>query len=513
MKKFTSAKRRILMYASIVSFFMIVLIVQSSAEIPNTISYQGILLDEYGDPVSETTCNLLFKIYNVPEDGTDLWDEDHVGVELDSGRFDVILGETDNLGALPFNEPYWLGITVNGGTELSRIEFTSSAYSLNARSIVDNAVTSAKIQDGAIRFADIGQNGAGTNQIMKWNGSTWAVAQDDTAGGGVTDHGDLAGLGDNDHPQYLHKDYPDSTQTIWGNLIFGNTVQDNYVQIDVTDANSNLLFLQNDIWNSSATKKGLLIEVEQMGTGGLYGIDLDTYHSNSTRGGIIWGIRSHAESNASNTEVRAVQGYANYAGGNAIGVYGRANHGGNQSIGIYGNAVNGGNYTWAGKFDGDVDVNGDIYKDGGGFKIDHPLDPSNKYLQHSFVESPERMNIYNGNTTLDGNGQATIELPEYFETLNKDFCYQLTCIGGYASVFISDEVSGNRFSIAGGDPYMKVSWQITGVRKDKWAEAKPLQVEVEKNNYEKGFYRHPELYGFGIERHVDHDILMDKENE
>lgn len=61
---------------------------------------------------------------------------------------------------------------------------------------------------------------------------------------------------------------------------------------------------------------------------------------------------------------------------------------------------------FAGFFLGDVDVDGDLSKAGGSFKIDHPLDPANKYLYHSFVESPDMMNIYNGNVTTDAEGKA-----------------------------------------------------------------------------------------------------------
>jgi hypothetical protein len=66
-------------------------------------------------------------------------------------------------------------------------------------------------------------------------------------------------------------------------------------------------------------------------------------------------------------------------------------------------------------------VTGTLTRSGGSFKIDHPLDPENRYLQHSFVESPDMMNIYNGNAELDDQGRATVVLPEYFETLNGDF--------------------------------------------------------------------------------------------
>jgi hypothetical protein len=131
-------------------------------------------------------------------------------------------------------------------------------------------------------------------------------------------------------------------------------------------------------------------------------------------------------------------------------------------------------------FDGDVEVDGSIHKKGGGFKIDHPLDPENKYLLHSFVESPDMKNIYDGNVILDENGEAWVELPDWFEALNKDFRYQLTCIGGYAPVYIGEEISDNQFKIGGGQPGMKVSWQVTGIRHDTYAEQHPLQVEEDK---------------------------------
>ena len=86
---------------------------------------------------------------------------------------------------------------------------------------------------------------------------------------------------------------------------------------------------------------------------------------------------------------------------------------------------------------GNVKIRGNLSKGGGAFKIDHPLDPKNKYLYHSFIESPDRMNIYNGNTITDSKGFSTIQLPDYFETLNKDYRYQLTVIGSFGQAMIS----------------------------------------------------------------------------
>lgn len=162
------------------------------------------------------------------------------------------------------------------------------------------------------------------------------------------------------------------------------------------------------------------------------------------------------------------------------------------AISAHANAVGVGH---AGLFDGDVEVNGTLTKSNGAFKIDHPLDPANKYLYHSFVESPDMLNIYNGNAILDESGETWVELPEWFEALNRDFRYQLTCIGGYAQVYVAEEISANRFKIGGGTPGLKVSWQVTGIRKDPYAEAHRVKVEEEKPAEERGFYLHPEVYG------------------
>lgn len=170
--------------------------------------------------------------------------------------------------------------------------------------------------------------------------------------------------------------------------------------------------------------------------------------------------------------------------GNAVGVYGQS-----------------GNY--AGYFQGNVgvtrtvNINGDLNVAGSkNFRIDHPLDPANKYLVHSCIESNERLNLYNGVALLDSDGKATVEMPSYFESLNKEFRYQLTAIGAPGpNLYVAQEVDHNQFQIAGGTPGMKVSWQITGVRHDAYAVAHPMQVEVSKTNEERGKYLAPTEFG------------------
>src|SRR5207245_377138 len=106
---------------------------------------------------------------------------------------------------------------------------------------------------------------------------------------------------------------------------------------------------------------------------------------------------------------------------------------------------------------GDVDIAGNLHvggtltKNAGSFRIDHPLDPENKYLYHSFVESPDMKNIYDGVVILDASGEAVIEMPKWFEALNESFRYQLTAIGRPSpGLYIAEEISNNHFKIAGG---------------------------------------------------------------
>ena len=97
---------------------------------------------------------------------------------------------------------------------------------------------------------------------------------------------------------------------------------------------------------------------------------------------------------------------------------------------------------------------------------------------------------------LDRKGEAWINLPDWFEALNRDFRYQLTAIGAPApKLYIAQEVSGNRFKIAGGQRGGKVSWQVTGIRQDPYAERHRIVVEEDKPAAEQGYYLHPEVYG------------------
>jgi hypothetical protein len=234
---------------------------------------------------------------------------------------------------------------------------------------------------------------------------------------------------------------------------------------------------------------------------GVYGYSYDVgVYGQTPHGG--YGV----EGNASGTPVTGVGVYGTATAG--IGVEGYNSSGANNGVvgesngaysggafynsgagaGVYGQGLNG----WAGYFDGNINVTGSITAGTKDFVIDHPLDPANKYLYHSVVESPEMKNVYDGIATLDGQGEATVELPSYFEALNRDYRYQLTSIGAFSAVYVAEEVAHNQFKIAGGQPGQRISWQVTGVRQDPYALAHPLVPEVDKAPGDLGKFLHPQ---------------------
>jgi hypothetical protein len=194
---------------------------------------------------------------------------------------------------------------------------------------------------------------------------------------------------------------------------------------------------------------------------------------------------------------------------NSYGLHGRSEYG----DGVFGEtfdagksgvfAVNDNPAGFAAYMRGNAAVTGTLTKGGGAFRIDHPLDPEDKVLQHSFVESPDMKNVYDGVVVTNAHGEAVVELPAYFEALNRDFRYQLTVIGEFAQAIVADEIAGNRFVIRTDKAGVKVSWQVTGIRRDPWAEANRIVVEQDKPDAERGLYLHAAAYGAPPEKDVE----------
>ena len=210
---------------------------------------------------------------------------------------------------------------------------------------------------------------------------------------------------------------------------------------------------------------------------------------------------------ANSPAIRGTSPGSGVDGFGAIGVAGEATNGSGIGVSGYsysGHGVEGGTAEgYAGWFSGPVFVSGLLTKSGGGFKIDHPLDPAKRYLTHSFVESPDMKNVYDGRATLDARGETTVELPGYFEALNRDLRYQLTPLGGAApELHVKSEVAKGRFRIAGGQPGQEVCWQVTGTRQDAFAEAHRIVVDEAKPAAARGLYLHPQLHGQPAEKGI-----------
>jgi hypothetical protein len=216
------------------------------------------------------------------------------------------------------------------------------------------------------------------------------------------------------------------------------------------------------------------------------------------------GIGVYGYANDNSASAYGVYGSSNSNESSAFGVYGRAQGNAGNGYGVYGSVAGNSGSNWAGYFSGDVNVTGTIFTPAKMSRLDHPADPENKYLVHSSIESSEMINTYSGNVILDESGAATVALPDWFELINTDYRYSLTCIGGFAPVFVAEEVANRRFKIAGGGPGMKVSWQITARRADQFARAFPMAVEVDKRPDERGKYLHPTAFGLDESQGVDY---------
>ena len=173
---------------------------------------------------------------------------------------------------------------------------------------------------------------------------------------------------------------------------------------------------------------------------------------------------------------RGVSGFAESSTGVTYGVYGDVN-GNPDGFGVFSN--------------GKLGSSG--FKT---FRIDHPTDPENKYLQHYSSEGPEPINEYSGNAILGSDGSAWVQLPDYFEMINIDFRYTLTAIGAPApGLYIASEVQNNAFQISGGQAGLKVSREVKARRNDPYARAYAAPVVVEKQGIEIGKYLQPQLFG------------------
>ncbi len=465
------------------------LLAVAQATPPGRVNFQGTVQDSAGTPLNGPV-TMVFRLYDDPLAGTLLWQEIYdptvypPTVTVSAGLFTVALGDPAHRSA--GSEPTFQGVFANHGAvylgmqagtdpEMTpRIQVVASPFAVNA----------AKLEGRqASAFANATHLHPGTD-------ITSAVANATNAAHATT--ADSATNATN--------------ATNAGN---SNTVDGKHAA-DFIPASSLGTFL--DTSSTPQTKAGKLT----LNGATDYGID-----ASGPQVGVYGRSPSSGTGVVGNSGTGAgVYGYC-FSGGPGVegysesgdGVNGRS-RGGGGTAGVHGEGLSAGSTAiWgegfnngvggAGYFHGPVIVTGTLTKGGGAFKIDHPLDPSGKYLYHSFVESPDMMNIYNGNVVTDDAGLAEVELPEWFETLNRDFRYQLTVMGRFAQAIVIEKIHGNHFAIKTDKPEVEVSWQVTGIRQDAWANAHRIPVEELKAPEEQGYYLHPDLYGAPEEKGIE----------
>lgn len=437
---------------------------QPNAFPPGQISYQGFLVDANGVALATNApknYDVIFRIYNTAANGTPVWGELQT-VTVDRGYFSVLLGQGSSVPGAPFTNDLsnvfvgtdasdrYIGLTVKGlaGGDVEiqpRMRLLASPYSLLARTA--NNALKLNGYDWTTVFPDTGNPATGTIPGGKIAAGTLTASQLTNGAVGTAQLANNAVTAANIAPF-----------TITSGQIASNTITGDQMSIPFNLTANYALSIFSALFGSPA-----IINVTNTAVPSGSGLG-------ATFGGI--GLKSGGTT--------AIEGFS-------------------QS----GNSAYIADGSYAGEFYGNVTVHGTLSKSGGSFKIDHPLDPANKTLSHSFVESPDMKNIYDGVVTLSANGDATVTLPNWFGALNKDFRYQLTAIGAPGpNLYISQEVTSNYFKIAGGTANGKVSWQVTGIRQDAWANANRIPVEEWKPEAERGTYLTPEVFGQTPEKSV-----------
>ncbi len=401
--------------------------------------------------------------------------------------------------------------SAGSGLALSGTTFSLSSGGITSGDIAANAVTTNKIADGAVTASKLGAGSVGTSALGAGSVTGAKIAVPLSLSGSssspiLTATNSSTGYGVEGSSSYLgvygvagtYGVYGDSNNGGYG--VFGYS---SYIGAYGDGGSYGVYGYGTSGYGGyfvGAGNDGVQGHTSLSGYSGVYGAN-DSGGSSGYGGYFVGptdGVYASTSTGTSGDGVygngyNGVYGNSNAVSGN--GVYGYVD-GSSDPFAIWGynnNGTSGPGY--AGVFDGNVIITGTTTAVVTASRIDHPQDPSGKYLVHASVQSDRLENIYHGHVVTDSKGSATVKMPSWFEALNQDFEYQLTCIGQFAQAIVGQEITANTFVIKTDKPNVRVSWQVTGVRHDAFAQAHPLVVEQTKPDDEQGTYLSPEAFG------------------
>lgn len=546
-------------------FLLLSFSITIQAQAPQAFQYQAIARANNGLPITNQPITIRISVISGSPTGPILYVETHSPNTNQFGLFTLEVGQ-GTVANGTFNTITWganghylkVEMDETGGVayqDMGTVQLRSVPYALHAAS-VDNADDADADPNNELQTLSISGNflslsngntitlpsgGSGSTQVLSKTGSTIALSN----GGGT-----IALNDDNASNELQNLSLTGSTLS----LSNGNSVTipnggslDNAYDFGGAGAGRTITADAGEVSITSNVTNGIALRVDNTSTGvGLISnttntsntfspIQANTNSNSNAAAGIIgnstgtaWGVAGQAAANSNaeaavyGSNLRTVGGHGVYGVGfnGVVGQTGRSTgfavYGENlDNLAPFGNGVGVGGSGYYGVLGEDRYFGGQngaygVYSNGNlgatgtkTFRIDHPQDPENKFLRHFSIESNEVLNVYRGTTTFDANGNAIVELPDYFNSINRNVSYQLTPIGAYMPLYVKDKVNNNnQFVVSGGMAGKEVSWAVYAERNDLYMQQNPQQrsVEIEKRTHEKGRYLIPSLYNAGADK-------------
>ena len=489
------------------------------AQSPNAFNYQAVVRDASGNVLVNQPVGLRVAILQGTQNGSIVYQETFSPTTNGFGLANVVIGTgtvlNGSFSSINWGSgPYFIQVSVDpsGGTAYSVLgtsQLVSVPYALHAK----NVPTSLSQLTNDVGFVttsnDADSNPTNEIQTLSLNGSTLSISGANsvtlpTSGGGgntldmAYDQGG-PGLG--------------RSITVDAGEVSISTATSNGIGLRVTNSNSGTAIIAGST-NASNTFSTIQAQTNSSSaaasaiigntTGAAWGISGQVMSTATAQAGVYGSnLRTNGGHGLLGIGYNGVVGETNYSQGNAVfgENYDAIAPLGN-GIGVAGTGYWGvvGEDRYLGAQAGAYGVlsNGELGATGvKSFIIDHPADPANRFLKHFSSESNEVLNIYRGNVVFDHNGEAEVQMPDYFDLINRNPSYQLTPIGSYAQLYVKEKLENGGFVIAGGTEGMEASWTVYAERNDPYLQQYPekREVELSKREGQKGKYFMPQLYG------------------